>query len=80
MCFLIKEGSLRAVLRQPFVMASEPANLDDIESGLSYNGLQSTKNNDYRHETLGLILEDMHDENVLQKESLLFSLTRDIIL
>jgi len=36
------------------------------------NGFRHTRNHDYRHDELGLILEDLHDENVLTSEGVLF--------
>lgn len=35
------------------------------------NGFVNTKNNDYHHPDLGIILEDLHDENVLTKGGVL---------
>ncbi|MBX9779598.1 MAG: hypothetical protein K2X26_04595 [Chitinophagaceae bacterium] len=39
---------------------------------IEINGFTNTKGNDYIHKELGLILEDMHDENVLMMDDLLF--------
>jgi len=38
---------------------------------LSQNGFRNSKNNDYYHPQLGIILEDLHDENVLTKDGVL---------
>jgi hypothetical protein len=63
---------LHAVLRQPFIATESTAALADIRIYLEHNGFVHTRRNDYRHEKLGLILEDMHDENVLAAQNLLF--------
>ena len=39
---------------------------------LDFNGFENTRRNDYFHKELGLILEDMHDENVLVNSDTLF--------
>ena len=36
------------------------------------NGFNNTKNNDYFNPTLGIILEDLHDENVLTQDGTLY--------
>ena len=36
------------------------------------NGFEIIRNNDYRNPELGIILEDLHDENVLTKDGVLF--------
>ena len=39
---------------------------------LEYNGFENTRRHDYEHKQLCLILEDMHDENVLVNSETLF--------
>jgi hypothetical protein len=63
---------LLAVVRQPFVIATEKTDLEAVKKFMSENGFVNTKNNDYRNTTLGLILEDLHDENVLTKNGVLY--------
>ena len=61
-----KQGSeLYAVLKQPFIISDAQADLKDIKSFLTFNGFENNRRNDYIHKELGLILEDMHDENVI---------------
>jgi len=36
------------------------------------NGFKVIRNNDYINEDLGIIVEDLHDENVLTKSGLLY--------
>ena len=60
-----------AVVQQPFVVG-EQASLERIESFLNFNGFQKSKRQDYYNSELGLVLEDMHDENVIAKDDVLF--------
>ncbi len=61
-----------AVVKQPFIVADSQAELDNISEFLRYNGFENTKRQDYFNKEYGLILEDMHDENVIVKEQKLF--------
>ena len=70
--FTRKHDTLFAVLKQPFITSDSQADLDDIKKLLVFNGFERTKRNDYIHKELGLILEDMHDENVLVNSETLF--------
>ena len=68
-----KEGeSLLAVLKQPFIVADAQAELNDIKKLLEFNGFENSRRNDYINKGLGLILEDMHDENVIVNSETLF--------
>lgn len=64
--FVEQDGKLFAVVKQPFVKA-EPVSPDKVTAFLTHNGFTKIKNRvaDYVHEDLGLILEDLHDENVV---------------
>ncbi len=70
--FLKQDDVLYAVLKQPFVIATTRAELTDIRKLLEFNEFRHTKRNDYANKELGLILEDMHDENVLVNSDTLF--------
>jgi hypothetical protein len=61
-------GKLYAAVKQPFVRSTESTNLENVKEFLSANGFINKKNNDYYHPTLGIIIEDLHDENVLTEE------------
>jgi hypothetical protein len=63
---------LHAVVRQPFVASTEPTDLGRTEEFLASNGFIRRRNNDYFSPSLGIILEDLHDENVLSKQGLLY--------
>lgn len=69
--FRLSEETLYAVVKQPFVKATESTNLENVKEFLSVNGFVNKKDNDYFHPELGIILEDLHDENVLTSEGVL---------
>ena len=64
-------GNLCAVLRQPFIKGQQ-AKLEDIKALLTFNEFVNTNRQDYFNKEFGLILEDMHDENVISREDVLF--------
>ena len=66
------DNNLFAVVEQPFVEVTSTTNLLHIKEFLLSNGFTITRNNDYYNQELGLILEDLHDENVLTKDGLLY--------
>jgi hypothetical protein len=69
----IKENSiLYAVLKQPFITSDAQVELEDIKKILTFNEFENSRRNDYIHKELGLILEDMHDENVIVNSDTLF--------
>jgi hypothetical protein len=63
---------LYAVVEQPFVKANEKTDLILVKAFLENNGFINKKNHDYYNEELGLILEDLHDENVLTQNGMLY--------
>jgi Serine/Threonine/Tyrosine Kinase found in polyvalent proteins len=69
--FAEDSANLFVVLRQPFI-EGEQAKLQDIKAFLTFNGFENTKRQDYRNMEYGLILEDMHDENVISRQEVLF--------
>ena len=70
--FTKEENILYAVLKQSFIISDKQAALHDIKSLLEFNGFKNIRRNDYTHKELGLILEDMHDENVIVNSDTLF--------
>lgn len=65
-------NSLKVILKQTFIASDVTADLDAIRQLLSFNGFENTRRQDYLNKELGLILEDMHDENVIMKDNTLF--------
>ena len=70
--FYKEHGVVHAVVEQPFVKATEKTDLSLVKIFLKNNGFQNTKNHDYYNAALGLILEDLHDENVLTQNGMLY--------
>lgn len=70
--FIKQEDVLYAVLQQLFIIATAQAELNDIKRFLEFNEFQNSRRNDYINKKLGLILEDMHDENVIVNSETLF--------
>jgi hypothetical protein len=66
------EENLYAVVEQPFVEITSNTDLNQINEFLSSNGFSNLRNNDYYNSEFGIILEDLHDENVLTKDGLLY--------
>lgn len=65
-------NTLFAVLKQQFIESTEMTNLDNVKQFMLSNGFLLKKNNDYYHPYLGIIIEDLHDENVLTNKGVLF--------
>lgn len=61
-----------AVVQQAFVTSTEPTDLRKVNEFLTSNGFLNTRNNDYFNPELGIILEDLHDENVLTSHGILY--------
>ena len=70
--FILKSNVLKAVLQQDFVISDNAVDLKAVKSFLEYNGFENTKRNDYYNKELGLILEDIHDENVIMNSGVMF--------
>lgn len=66
-----KKETLFAVVKQPYVISTEPTSLVNVKIFLAENGFINKKNNDYFNPELGIILEDLHDENVLTEHGAL---------
>ena len=69
--FLNDGVHLNAVVKQPFVQSIEITDLDNVKSFLLENGFINKKANDYFHPEIGIIIEDLHDENVLTNDGAL---------
>jgi hypothetical protein len=70
--FIERDTTLFAVLKQPFIKSDAPVDLEDVKELLAFNGFTNTKRNDYYNKELGLILEDMHDENIIVQSNTIF--------
>lgn len=64
-------NALLAVLTQPYIISDSDVDLENVKALLAYNGFINTKRNDYYNKELGIILEDMHDENIISNSNTL---------
>jgi hypothetical protein len=70
--FFENENIVYAVVEQRFINATEKTDLYHVEQFMKSNGFQKVRNNDYFNPELGIILEDLHDENVLTSDGMLY--------
>ncbi|MGM9479314.1 hypothetical protein ACS5PU_23025 [Pedobacter sp. GSP4] len=66
------DGNLCSIVKQEFIVSTEITDLNKVREFLSYNGFINNRNNDYVNNNLGVILEDLHDENVLSNAKILY--------
>jgi len=70
--FFYDSEQLCAVVKQSYIKADSLTELENVTRFLNKNNFFIKKNNDYYNSDLGLILEDLHDENVLTSKGTLF--------
>lgn len=70
--FQYEDERLCAVVRQPYIHTTAPTDETLVKELMTANGFANKKNNDYFSKELGIILEDLHDENVLTSNGVLF--------
>jgi len=70
--FKIIGNEFFVVVKQDFILATEATDLSLVRDFLVFNNFSHIRNNDYKSLELGLIFEDLHDENVLSREGLLY--------
>lgn len=63
---------LYAVVQQAYVSITATTDLKKVKEFLTLNGYENNRNNDYINRELGIILEDLHDENVLTRNEVLY--------
>lgn len=72
--FTEDDGAFAVITEQPFAVLNEGAPRKIVEPYLSKHGFVRFKNDDYYNKSIGVKLEDLHDENVflVEDENLLF--------
>jgi hypothetical protein len=70
--FTKSDEILYAVVQQNYVSITSNTNLNQVKEFLTLNGFENNRNNDYYNPELGIILEDLHDENVLTRNDILY--------
>ena len=63
---------LYAVVQQSYVSITAKTDLKQVKEFLTLNGFENNRNNDYINSEIGIILEDLHDENVLTRNEVLY--------
>jgi hypothetical protein len=61
-----------ALVEQNYVASNQQTDLANVKLFLENNGFNNRKNHDYYNAELGIILEDLHDENVLTANGILY--------
>ena len=64
--------TLYAVVKQNYVSITSNTDLSKVKTFLTLNSFENNRNNDYINRELGIILEDLHDENVLTQNEILY--------
>jgi len=74
MGFKTVNNNLYAVVEQKLINPEKIVNLEHVAEFLNNEGFIKPKpfKNDYIHKGFGIILEDMHEENVFTSEGVLF--------
>ncbi len=70
--FYHKHNILYSVVKQPYIKADRMTDLEKVKSFMLANGFKNKRLNDYCNDQLGLIIEDLHDENVLTSSEHLY--------
>jgi hypothetical protein len=70
--FLIENEIIYAVVEQKFIKVTTPTNIDFVKKFMRSNGFKNVRNNDYKNDEIGIIIEDLHDENVLTNHGILY--------
>lgn len=70
--YVSPENVLYVLVEQPYVKATQVTDLEAVKTFLQVNGFINIRNYDYYHPDLGIILEDLHDENVLTQNHILY--------
>lgn len=70
--FTKDNDTLYAVVQQNYVLVTSNTDLSKVKIFLTLNGFDNNRNNDYYNKELGIILEDLHDENVLTRNDVLY--------
>jgi len=70
--FIKDNDILYSVVQQSYVVITHNTDLSQVKTFLTQNGFQNNRNNDYYNPELGIILEDLHDENVLTRNGVLY--------
>ncbi len=71
---------LYSAISQDYVEPTTKTNIEFVREYMISKGFTIKKRNDYIHAELGIIIEDLHEENVLVKDNTLFFIDTVIYL
>jgi len=61
-----------SVVEQAFIQATEKTDLTNVCQFMQANGFERVRTNDYYSSEFGILIEDLHDENVLTCNGILY--------
>jgi hypothetical protein len=61
-------------------MSNQNTDIEEVRSYMIDKGFSLKRRNDYTHSELGIIIEDLHEENVLKMNNTLFFIDTVIYL
>jgi hypothetical protein len=70
--FFEKDTILYAVVEQQFIKANEKTDLNHVRQFMESNGFIHVRKYDYYNAESGILIEDLHDENVLTNDGMLY--------
>lgn len=70
--FIKIDNTLHSMVEQAYVKMTDDTDLNKVKAFLIENGFENNRNHDYIHHDLGIILEDLHDENVITRNGILY--------
>lgn len=70
--FAEENEKLFSVVKQPFITSTEAIDLNRVKKFLSDNGFINIQNDDYFNRELGILLADIHEQNVIINNGLLY--------
>jgi len=78
--FLRINSTIYTAVEQDYVEPTSLTKIGKIRNEMEKNGFTVKKNNDYINNEIGLIIEDLHEENVLTNNGVLFFIDTVIYL
>jgi hypothetical protein len=70
--FFEKDSTLYAVVEQQFIKANQKTDLNHVRQFMESNGFIPVRKYDYYNSEFGILIEDLHDENVLTNDGMLY--------
>lgn len=61
-----------AIVKQRYIPGTEVVDLKSVKIFLEANGFENIRNHDYFSQNLGIIFEDLHDENIISNNGILY--------